>query len=261
MNFYKIHGYCLGTHNIPEETYRRYLKILHRRAKWIRGYAIGEYPAHRTAKDMGYKVAVGAWLGQGLEENEKQLSLLIAEAKAGYVDMAIVGSETLFRKDLNDAELATYIGRFKNAVPNVPVAVCDVADALYESPLVLDACDLVGANIYPYWDGIRIENSMAWLEKKFRKLEKLTGKEIFISETGWPTAGNIVGKAVANPENALRYFKEFVEWTTRWSVRYFYFAAFDESWKKIFEHEQGAHWGRYTEDGTEKPWVNWQKNK
>jgi exo-beta-1,3-glucanase (GH17 family) len=258
INYYKIHGYCLGTSHIPEEKYRRRLGTLLGRTRWIRGYTVGEYKAHRTAKSMGYKVAVGAWLGSDLSHNELELAGLTNEAKAGFVDMAIVGSETLFRKELRDAQLAQYILQFKKSMPNIPVAVCDIADALLVSPFALASATLIGANIYPYWDGVSIDRSIAFLDKKYRELKRLAGKEVFISETGWPSGGNTIRKAVASPENALRYFKEFIKWATENNVRYFYFAPFDESWKKEFEHEQGGHWGRWYEDGTEKPWVNWK---
>lgn len=254
-NFYTVHGYCSG---IPGENCRQRLNTLVGRTKWIRGYSVGGYNVHRMAKSMGFKTAVGAWLGRNFEENEKQLAGLIDEAKAGFVDLAIIGSETLFRRDLTDAELAKYIERFKKSVPNVPVSVCDVADMFCENRRALAASDVVGVSIYPYWEGVSVEKSVKFLSEKYQKIARMAGKEVLISETGWPSAGNTIGDAVANPENALRYFKEFVEWATRWNVRYFYFASFDESWKKEFEGEQGGHWGRWYEDGTEKPWVNWR---
>jgi exo-beta-1,3-glucanase (GH17 family) len=34
---------------------------------------------------------------------------------------------------------------------------------------------------------------------------------------------------------------------------YYYFEAFDESWKAAYEGPQGAHWGSWTQDGTLKP--------
>lgn len=257
-NYYKTYGYCLGTHNIPEEKYQRRLASLLGRTTWIRGYAVGGYNAHRIAKGMGYKVAVGAWLGRDLENNESQLFDLIAEAKAGFVNLAIVGSEVLLRNELTDHELAKYVKRFKEAVPGVHVTVCDDIKCLFKAPEVLAACDTISAHSYPYWNGIPIENALHFTFEKHRQLEKLSGKEVIIAETGWPSAGNTIGGAVANPENALRHFKEFVEWATRWNIRYFYFAPFDESWKKQFESEQGAHWGRWYEDGSEKPWGNWK---
>ncbi|MFA5831367.1 MAG: glycosyl hydrolase family 17 protein [Candidatus Paceibacterota bacterium] len=256
--YYRTHGYCLGTCNIPEETYQRQLKTLIGRTKWIRGYALGGYDAHRMAKEMGFKTMVSAWIGREADRNERELALLIREAKEGYVDIAALGNEALMREEITDRDMAKYVERFKKAVPNIPVTVCDNASHLLRAPKVLAACDIISAHTYPYWIGLSIEEALPFTAEKHRLLQKTSGKEVIITETGWPSGGNTIGKAVANEENALRYFKEFVAWATRWNVRYFYFAPFDEKWKRAFEEEQGAHWGRWYEDGTEKPWVNWK---
>jgi len=65
---------------------------------------------------MGLKTAIGAWLSGDTEANGKQINELINQSKAGYVDLAIVGSETLLRNDLTEDQLIKYIQYVKKAV-------------------------------------------------------------------------------------------------------------------------------------------------
>ncbi|MBI2120488.1 MAG: glycosyl hydrolase [Parcubacteria group bacterium] len=248
-----VFGYCLGTHESSREKYKRDLSILVGRAQWIRGYGMeAPWNAHRMAKEMGFSTAVGAWLGSDPSANERELLRLIAEAKASYVDLAIIGSETILRKELCGLDLARYMQRFKKAVKEIPVMACDDVNDLLKCPEVLDVCDVIGAQIYPYWNGVSIEKSMDWTAEKYRQIKELSVKEVLVAETGWPSGGNAVDKAVPNEKNASRYFEAFVSWAGDNHIRYFYFAPFDESWKIKYEGPQGAHWGRWYEDRTEK---------
>ena len=78
------------------------------------------------------------------------------------------------------------------------------------------------------------------------------GKPIIISETGWPTAGNTIGNAVASLDNAARYFCEFTTWAHENQVDYWYFEAFDEPWKADSNSPQEVHWGIWDKFGNIK---------
>lgn len=82
------------------------------------------------------------------------------------------------------------------------------------------------------------------------KLVVLSGdKPVYVSEAGWPDAGNIIGKAIPSSENATANFINFVSWARANEIKYFYFEAFDESWKAKYEGLQGAHWGIFDKSG------------
>jgi hypothetical protein len=76
---------------------------------------------------------------------------------------------------------------------------------------------------------------------------------VIVSETGWPSEGNAAGGAVPSPKNAAFFFLNFVSWARAYNIDYFYFEAFDESWKAAYEGPQGAHWGVWDKDGILKP--------
>jgi hypothetical protein len=136
----------------------------------------------------------------------------------------------------------------------VPVATADVYSELLENPEVMAECDVILANYYPYWEGVDVENAMAWLHARHQGVVAAAGgKEVLVSETGWPNAGNTIADAVPSPESAAIYFLNFVSWARAEGVDYFYFVYKDEPWKAAYEGPQGAHWGLWGENGDLKP--------
>lgn len=207
------------------------------------------------AKQRGFKVILGIWLGkegtpEGVMVNEQQIANGIAIANAGYVDRIIVGSEVLFRGDLSPSKLIQYIDSVKLACPNIPVSCADICSKLIANPDVVAACDFVSPNIYPFWEGISVECAMQQFDQCYQSLLPVAnGKEIFISESGWKTTGPLEGDAVPSFENAIRYNRELLGWSEATGVEVNIFSAFDEPWK--LPNDDG--WGIFFSDATMKP--------
>lgn len=232
------------------------MSIVAPHTEWIRtfGSSGGLENSGVIAHELGLKVAVGAWLGKDTSANEREISALISEANAGDADLVIVGSETLYRNDLTEDQLIDYIKRVKQAAPNVKVTTADTYGELKAHPRVVEACDVVMVNYYPYFDGISIDDAIPVMKGAYADISNMSGgKQVIVSETGWPSTGDIKGKAVPSPENASLYFNEFVSWARGNNISYFYFEAFDETWKIRSEGPQGAHWGIWDKDGRLKP--------
>ncbi|MBQ7534508.1 MAG: hypothetical protein IJT43_02695 [Stomatobaculum sp.] len=76
------------------------------------------------------------------------------------------------------------------------------------------------------------------------RLRKVSdGKNIIVSETGWPTEGGAVGKAKAGEREAHEYFTAIKAWSLSHGTQVLWFEAADEPWKRAGENEAGAHWG------------------
>ena len=122
-----------------------------------------------------------------------------------------------------------------------------------QHPAVVAAVDVHGANVFPYWEGVGINDAVAILHGHWQRLLALAhGKALFISETGWPSAGSAVGGALPSPDNAARYFLEAQTWARQQGVEVFWFASRDEPWKSKYEGEVGAHWGIFDSAGVIK---------
>lgn len=254
-----------GGNQITDEELEERLETIAPYTEWIRTFGCSEdlKEAGMFAHAMGLNAAIGAWLGsestpQGQQENQNQIHCLIDQARGGHVDIAIVGSEVLLRRDLSEDLLIGYINQVKQSLQetgiNIPVTYADVYGVLLDHPNVISAIDLVFANYYPYWEGRKIDYAVAYVHRWHQQvIDAAGGKEVIISETGWPSCGDQIGDAMPSPANANLYFLNFVSWARANNVKYFYFEAFDEGWKARYEGPQGACWGIWDQEGNLKP--------
>jgi glucan 1,3-beta-glucosidase len=239
---------------ISEEQVRRRMKIIAPYTKWVRSFSCteGHEFIPKVAREFGIKTLVGAWLGDNLEVNEREIAGLIQLANQGYVDIAAVGNEVMFRKDMTEDELIDYINRVKNVIPkSIPVGYVDNYYEFSFRLKITAVCDIILANCYPYWDGCSIEYSFHHMQNMFETTKNVGGnKRIIITETGWPSQGGTHGGAFASKENAMKFFIDTQKWSKQKEIEMFYFSSFDESWKVGTEGDVGAFWGIW--DANEK---------
>ena len=206
------------------------------------GAADDLYPAYEIAHALGLKTVGTAWLSGDRTANQRELDALIDHCNKGYVSVACVGSETMLRGDLSAAELIAdmeYV-RARLTDRSIPVTTSDSAYLFLENPSLRDACDLLMPNIYPYWVQIPVSAAMNAFFSEVDSLKALSpGKEVIISETGWPAEGS----DTAGPAEAAAYFTAVREWSLSTGTQVLWFAAFDEPWKAAAEGAAGAHWG------------------
>jgi glucan 1,3-beta-glucosidase len=249
-----MHGVCFSMYEdgqepgdtITEEQVERRIKILKPYTKWVRSFSCIEGNEHipRIAKKHGIKTMVGAWLGDDLEKNEEEIEALIQLAKEGCVDIAAVGNEVLYRKELTEEELLVYINRVKTALPDIEVGYVDAYYEFAKRPAITEACDVILANCYPYWEGCSIDYSLNHMQQMYNLAREAgKGKRTIITETGWPSQGSSLEGAHSSAENAMKYFINSQVWSEVDDVEMFYFSSFDESWKVGAEGDVGAYWG------------------
>lgn len=238
----------------PEQIESR-LSIVKPYVKWIRTFSctLGNEAIASIAKKHGLKTLVGAWIGENLEMNEAELDNVIRIAKEGHADMVAIGNEVLLREDIPLELMISYIKRFKEAVPNVPVGYVDAYYTFVNEPELIEVCDVIFANCYPFWERCNFNYAVSYMKEMYAFVKKaVKDKEVIISETGWPTKGEAYGDALPSYENAARYFIETYEWAKSNNINVFYFSSFDESWKSDEEGEYGAYWGLWDNKGNYK---------
>jgi len=114
---------------------------------------------------------------------------------------------------------------------------------------VVAASDFVFANYYPYWDGRDVNTAIAYLHAEDSLVRTtFAPKEVLVSESGWPSCGNVVGSATPSPDNAATYFVNFESWAQAGQRKTFYFEVANEAWKAQSEGPQGACWGVWDEN-------------
>ncbi|MDJ0646411.1 MAG: glycosyl hydrolase family 17 protein [Flavobacteriaceae bacterium] len=254
-----MHGLCFSAYEegqqpgdrLSEQQIRKRMEIIKPYTKWIRSFSCieGNELIPKIAKEYGIKTLVGAWLGNEVEKNEQELDSLIQLCNEGYVDIAAVGNEVLYRGDLNEEELLGFICRAKEAITNVPVGYVDAYYEFTDHPKITEACDVILANCYPFWEGCDQDYALLYMKDMYqRALRAGNGKKVIISETGWPNKGTNLEGAFPSEENAIKYFINTQRWSKEDDIEIFYFSSFDESWKVGSEGDVGAYWGLWDKD-------------
>lgn len=257
------HGICFSPYLdgqepgsvITEEQIRRRIEIISPYTNWIRVFSCteGNEMIPRIAKEYGMKTLVGAWLGEDLDKNEEEIASLIKITKAGYVDLAAVGNEVLYREDLSEDDLLAYIYRVKKEIPDMQVGYVDAYYEFCNRPAITEACDILFANCYPFWEGCHIDYSLLYIKDMYRRAVTAgKGKKVIISETGWPNLGSSFEQSNPSFKNAVQYFINTQKWCKEDNIEVFYFSSFDEAWKVGGEGDVGAYWGLWDKEGNLK---------
>ncbi|MCE2994477.1 MAG: MFS transporter [Cyclobacteriaceae bacterium] len=254
-----LHGICFSPYlegqnigdGLSEEQIQRRMAIVSPHTKWVRSFSCteGNEFIPKAAHEKGLKTMVGAWIDTNKAKNEEEIKGLISLAQKGYVDIAVVGNEVLLRNDLTKQELIHYIRQVKKALPNIPVGYVDAYFQFKEHSDLVDACDVILANCYPFWEGCAIDQASGYLKQMYTVTkEAAKGKKVIIAETGWPDQGTGNAQAQPSEENAMRYFINSQNWAQHENIETFYFSSFDESWKVRHEGDVGQAWGLWNKN-------------
>ncbi|PHH64600.1 hypothetical protein CDD81_4211 [Ophiocordyceps australis] len=178
----------------------------------------------------------GMWCSGGDAAFNNELAALrtTTQQYCGQLDGLVagisVGSEDLYRisptgqKNSPDPgaapmTLVKYIKQVRDAtkgtcLEKVPIGHVDTWTAYVNdtNKPVIDALDWVGMDAYPYFEDTK-PNSLAQGKSLFESALEATrgaagGKDVWITETGWPVSGNMFGAAVPSRDNAKVYWDE-----------------------------------------------------
>ncbi|WP_033957940.1 glycosyl hydrolase family 17 protein [Psychroserpens jangbogonensis] len=254
-----MHGLCFSPYEegqeagdqISEAQIRTRMEIIKPYTKWIRTFSCtdGNEIIPKIAHEYGIKTMVGAWLGDDTEINKREIAGLIKLGKQGYVDIAAVGNEVMYRGDLSEEKLLDFMNQVKQAIPDIPMGYVDAYYEFTERPKITEACDVILANCYPFWEGCPLEYSLLYMKEMFAQAKAAAnGKKVIVTETGWPNLGSSFEGSHPSFENAMKYFINAQKWSKKDDIDMFYFSSFDESWKVGDEGDVGAYWGLWDKD-------------
>src|ERR1700704_3928204 len=163
----------------------------------IRTYSIdhGLDQIPEVARQHGLKVMQGLWLSSLPDLSRKQVEMTIALANRypDVIQAVVVGNEVLLRGEMSAAALVQTIQQVKARVP-MPVTYADVWEFWLRNRDLAAAVDFITIHILPYWEDIPIPaREAARHVDVIRKqvVAAFPGKEIFLGEFGWPSAGRM----------------------------------------------------------------------
>ncbi|KAH9998936.1 glycoside hydrolase superfamily [Russula vinacea] len=144
---------------------------------------------------------------------------------------------------------------------HLPVGTSDAG--AYFNTLVLEAIEFGMANDHPWFANVSIDQAAGWTWEFFEQTNVQPAAALpnhptmYIAETGWPSASKDQGSlsngpSIASIPNLQKFLDTFVCQANKNGTAYFYFEAFDETWKDIQYGGVEGHWGLFNADKTLK---------
>jgi len=222
------------------------------------------------AAKYGEHLAMGAWIDNNLEKNRREIESLVSLSNQypKAIVRVIVGNETLLRANVEVEQLIEYIREVKKRTWK-PVSTAENWDIWKAHPEMVNEVDYIAVHILPYWGGIPLEEAVDFVFDRYHELQQLyPGKQIVITEVGWPSDGQPYGKATASLANQAKFLRAFLNRATEENLVYYVVEAFDQPWKIEIEGTAGAYWGLFNIDRQPKfpmegdvlanpTWQNW----
>ena len=207
------------------------------------------YGVPTVADRMGLRVMAGAWIDVDPERNREEIDNLVSLAlNNGSVSRVTVGNEAIYKNLVTVPQLIDYIREVKRRLPGIPVSTAEPYGVWLDHPELLDEVDFVAVHILPFWNGIRVDDAVAWTMGNYQAVkdklkERGLDKRVVLTEVGWPSQGLQRQGAVASPVNQGLFLRNFVREAKKADIEYFIIEAFDQPWKAEFEGGVGAYWG------------------
>ncbi|WP_425493866.1 glycosyltransferase family 2 protein [Dyella silvatica] len=227
------------------------LKLISQYSPRIRTYSMLENSqVYRLADKNGLNVLAGAWIDNRLDNNEREIEALIAQARRypTSIKRVIVGNEVLFRNNVTPEQLMAYADRVRAAI-NQPVSIAEPAHIWAKNPELADHVDFITVHLFPYWNGIARKDAIGDALGSYNTLRQMfPNKPVVIGEIGWPSNGNRFKYADPSVSNEARFLREWFNKAKKLNIDYYVMEAFDQPWKEQLSGRTEAYWGMFSAD-------------
>ena len=208
------------------------------------------------ARGLGLTVIQGIWLSRDAARNHAEVESAIALARRypGVIRAIVVGNEVFLRGEMSPEALAPIIARVKTAA-GVPVTYAETWEYWLQNRELAAAVDFVTIHVLPYGEDFPVPaaaTAARVVEVQHRVAANFPGKEVFVGEAGWPSAGRMRERALPSASNQARVIHDLLAAAKRFGFRLNIPEAFDQPWRQRVEGTAGGHWGWMTA-GTREP--------
>jgi exo-beta-1,3-glucanase (GH17 family) len=255
--FHGGHGPYTVPLRLAEEQIADDLKRLAKITRCIRTYSAAGSQGRvtRLAGEYGLKVLQGIWINRNRADNRREIeaALRLARHHPGVIQAFIVGNEVLLRGEQGAEQIKTYLDEVRRR-SGLPVTYADVWEFWLRTPELVPAVDFVTIHILPYWEDepVPAEDAVAHVRDIRDKVAAaFPGREIFIGEVGWPSAGRMRDGALPSPANQALVLSGVVEAAKEGGWKINLIEAFDQPWKRLLEGTVGGYWGIYDDANRE----------
>ncbi|OOG35757.1 benzoate transporter [Rhodanobacter sp. C06] len=227
------------------------LRLLRGYSQNIRTYSMLQNPQiPRLAEREGLKVLAGAWIDTRLDNNDKEIAALIAQARRypGTINRVLVGNEVLFRNDIPPEQLMAYLDRVRAAL-HQPVSTAEPDYIWVKYPELAEHVDFITVHLFPYWNGIPRKDAIGAALGSYENLQRLfPNKHIVIGEIGWPSNGDRHEYAYPSVSDEAIFLRQWFNVAKQLHLDYYVMEAFDQPWKEQLSGRTEAYWGMFNAD-------------
>ncbi len=208
----------------------------------------------RLAGAHRLNVALGAWISDDAEANDKEIERLIDSFRENHrsVVRVIVGNEAILQGTQQAEQMIAHLDRVRDKVW-APVSIAEPWHIWLKHPELVDHVDFIAVHLLPYWEGIPVDQAVDYVVSRYEELQQAyPQKPIVIAEIGWPSNGRTRQGAVASQANQAKFLRRFLAVAERNNYNYYIIEAFDQLWKRDLEGEAGTYWGVYDDQREQK---------
>lgn len=220
----------------------------------IRLYNVDCSGIQNVMKNLGpnQKAYLGVWSIDNLNNDLGSLKEQVESSSRGWsgVHTIAIGNElvnagTKTPSQIQDAvnEARSWLKSNASSFSGYVVSV-DTLAAVMKDKLMCDISDYLAVNCHPYFSGVEASTSGSWLKQQVNQLKQHcgNGKEVLVTESGWPTSGNTVGKSVPSISNQMLAVKSLGDVMGELVIM---FTTYNDYWKNPGPYNVEQHWGIY----------------
>lgn len=220
----------------------------------IRLYSVDCSGIQNVVSAMSYsqKLYLGVW---SIDNLDNDLSLMAEQVNSGSrgwnaVHTVAIGNELVNAGTKTASQVADAVKEarqwFKlNASSyNGYIVTVDTLAAVMNDASMCDISDYLAVNCHPYFSGVDALTSGTWLKSQVASLKSHcnNGKDILVTESGWPSYGNTVGLAVPSLQNQ---FDAIQNLGNVMGLQVIMFTMYNDYWKDPGSWNVEQHWGIY----------------
>ena len=218
----------------------------------------------QACRDNGLKLILGIFISDtGISGAAQQVTDILAWAQWDIVELIVVGNEATFNGYCSAGELAGFIGsvksqcsgagytgkfaaKFINLLANQckgPVTTTEPLSTWQSvGTTFCSAVDCVSANLYAFFNAqTTADQAGDFIQSEITILEGIcSGKDVYVMETGWPTAGDCNGVACPGVSEQATAIKG-IQATS--GAKVVFFSYEDDAWKAPGQFGVEQHWG------------------
>jgi exo-beta-1,3-glucanase (GH17 family) len=157
----------------------------------------------QACRDNGLKLILGIYISStGVSGASQQVTDIITWAQWDIVELIVVGNEAVFNGYSSASDLAWFISSVKSQAQAAgytgPVTTTEpLSTWLSVGTTFCSVVDVVGGNLYAFFNAqTTADQAGAFIQSEIAQLEGVcSGLEVYVMESGWPTAGECNGVA------------------------------------------------------------------